>query len=436
MIYEVISLICEITIIILLANIVSGMKCRYKYSFILILPFIQYFIFGEILREISYNHILYLPVIMIAVFAMIDDTLKKKIKYILIICAGWVVLQMIIYLILKLIVIYDLGIMLEMMLENNYVSLIFVAEIFFIRLSNVYGINGRKRGIKSEAAIYMMLAFVGLGLLLCVGVISRASKYVMDKEYSVIAAAVAIFTIISLAVLIYIIFHIISTNKATNELYLYQLQLNEQQEIYYKTLLEREEATRKFRHDIINHLIYIEKQALNSGNFEILAYVDNLTDDIKKIAHSRKSVGNNVVDIMMNYHFSKLDDNVDIEITGSLGEDIPISNVDLNIIFGNLFKNVVEGVGTNDELEYVKVNFTKGNQYVKCVIENSISIDPAKSRKVKGVNMGYGIGNIKNALIRNNGSIEIEKNTDYYKTTIIFDIFNNTESDNEYTKEE
>ena len=226
--------------------------------------------------------------------------------------------------------------------------------------------------------------------------------------------------------MIYIIFHIISTNKSTNELYLYQLQLNEQQEIYYKTLLEREDATRKFRHDIVNHLVYIERKALHSGNLEILTYVDKLTDNISEITHSRKSVGNNVVDIMMNYHFSKLDDNVDIEITGSLGEDIPISNVDLNIIFGNLFKNVAEGVGTNDEKEYVKVDFTKGNQYLKCVIENSISMDPAKSRKVEGVNMGYGIGNIKNALIRNNGKIYIEKDEDFYRTTIIFDLIKNT----------
>ncbi|MDE6208703.1 MAG: GHKL domain-containing protein [Lachnospiraceae bacterium] len=429
MIYEAISLICEITIIILLAQIVSGMKCRYKYSFILILVFVQYMIFGKMLSGLYYDQLLYLPAILIAVFVMIDDTWKKKTEYILIICACWMVLQIIVYLILKFISTNDLGIMLETMVENNYVSLIFVAEIYFIRLSNIYGINDRSKGIKREIIVYLLLAFVGAGLLLCVSVISRASKYVTDREYSVIAIAVAIFTIISLAILIYIIFHIISTNKSTNELYLYQLQLNEQQEIYYKTLLEREDATRKFRHDIVNHLVYIERKALHSGNLEILTYVDKLTDNISEITHSRKSVGNNVVDIMMNYHFSKLDDNVDIEITGSLGEDIPISNVDLNIIFGNLFKNVAEGVGTNDEKEYVKVDFTKGNQYLKCVIENSISMDPAKSRKVEGVNMGYGIGNIKNALIRNNGKINIEKDEDFYRTTIIFDLIKNTNSE-------
>lgn len=62
-------------------------------------------------------------------------------------------------------------------------------------------------------------------------------------------------------------------NKKEQELLKCEKRINKMQKKYYLSLLEREEDTRRYRHDINNHLMYLRE--LVDGNLDARNYIDN-----------------------------------------------------------------------------------------------------------------------------------------------------------------
>lgn len=80
--------------------------------------------------------------------------------------------------------------------------------------------------------------------------------------------------------------------------------INEMQKNYYLSLLERETDTRRYRHDINNHLMCL--RALVDGNIVAQNYIDNLQEKLYVIKNKSYETGFELMNILLGNHLSEI----------------------------------------------------------------------------------------------------------------------------------
>lgn len=196
---------------------------------------------------------------------------------------------------------------------------------------------------------------------------------------------------------------------------------NEQQKEYFSKLLERETETKKFRHDIINQLMIIQSLCQKEDT-QIKDYISNLLDNRGEIFYKQFDVGNDIVNVIINYYFVPIQKNCDIAVKGCVGELESISGVDLCVIVSNLVKNAVEAASrVQEEKREICFFISEGNQYLNIRVENSYEGDiifgkegMPKTNKAEKDSHGFGIWNVKEAVEKYQGRLKIEAENSWY----------------------
>lgn len=199
---------------------------------------------------------------------------------------------------------------------------------------------------------------------------------------------------------------------------------NDQQKAYFMMMLEQQEETKRFRHDILNHLLCIQDQMRRGHYPEAETYVSNVLNKLDAIRGMQYDVGNEVVNVLLNYYLLPVREQCNIGIDGYLGNLEHISQMDLCTIISNLLKNAVEAVDKDGEIE---VHIVRKEKYVQVDIHNSCKTTPQVSRmeeiktsKADKENHGYGLDNVKKTVEKNYGKFQYYvKGTWFYTETIL-----------------
>lgn len=204
---------------------------------------------------------------------------------------------------------------------------------------------------------------------------------------------------------------------------------NEQQKDYFLNLLERETETKKFRHDIINHFMVIQSFCQKEDT-QIKNYISNLLDENEGIFYNQFDVGNDVINVIINYYFVPIQKKCDIAIKGCAGELEAIPGADLCVIVSNLVKNAAEAASCVQKGKG-KIHFfiSEGNQYLSIRVENSYEGDiafgkegmPKTSKAEKDIH-GFGIWNVKEAVEKYQGRLKIEAEDNWYIAEVFMKI--------------
>lgn len=298
---------------------------------------------------------------------------------------------------------------------NIIVMLIYLCGLSVIYIMNKYK-SSREKQQNFDVVIYILICVLGLA----VNGVTDYFRYNTDKiyEYSVVLAVYGVFcSVLSIVYIMYIVIN----NNMVQKYYDMEKNLNEEQKIYYEMLLEKEEETRKFRHDITNQLINIRRLAEETDDKKVAEYVKGLSCEIENIGEMVYKTGNRIIDIMLNYYISKLDKGIQVHISGMITDKIRVSDSDLNIIFGNIFKNIWEELKYCDD-GYIRIECTLGSEFCSITIENSLdkNMKNQSLKKTEGNNFGYGTENIKKAAKRNGVVFECEKTDKKYCSKFVF----------------
>lgn len=184
---------------------------------------------------------------------------------------------------------------------------------------------------------------------------------------------------------------------------------NEQQREYFQQLLEKEEETKRFRHDIINDLIMLQNYCKSEKYEDLSKYLDSSIGTIVDISKSNYDVGNDIVNTALNYYLKPLKEKCEIEVEGYIGNDLNIDQRDLCIIVSNIVKNAVEAIQDAGKGK-IQFQIKQGNHYISIKLTNThnkeIMIDkngiPITSKK--DVNRhGFGLKNVIEMLESNGG---------------------------------
>lgn len=203
---------------------------------------------------------------------------------------------------------------------------------------------------------------------------------------------------------------------------------NEQQREYFTKLLEKEQDTRQFRHDIIWHLVAMEELCEQEDYEKVKEYLNSLLTDVQRISNAQYHVGNDIVDTIINYYFQPIQDICSIKVEGSMGEEQLILQNDLCVLISNLAKNAVEAVAHLPE-EQRKIYFlvSQGRDNLRIRMENTytgtLQID--KNGNIKTIkkdtrNHGYGVKNVMKIIEKYDGAKDINTDNNRFIVDVTF----------------
>lgn len=284
-----------------------------------------------------------------------------------------------------------------------------------------------------NSAIYFIIGIFIMLMLFCLGILNKVSSYFPNNRYIVLCNILDITIIISIFLLVVFIIYIKNTNERMEQLLKTERLLKESQVNYYKQILKKETDTRKYRHDMVNHLVYIQESLSRNQISQAGQYLANLLGGFRKIQSTYYVIGNEMVDTIMNYYFGMLSDTVNIEIRGKCPVIIDVEDTDLCTIFSNIFQNAVEEIIENNiKNAHIIIEVRKGQQYVEYNIRNSILLELdekcinkyglPKSHKQDKRNHGIGMVNIKNAIEKNHGKFDWKQEKGYFCVNVILPI--------------
>lgn len=360
----------------------------------------------------------------IATIFMLSDTVGKRGKsfFVMYLCA--LVLEQIVSIPLRIV---GLFVDLEVQL-GNYDSVLL--SFFALLVTFIACIWKNKKGIKkwnlSSRTVNVLIVFMIIGMLFTVGCVDYAEEYVSNIRFSVVTIILCVTSYVSIGILGAFIIHIRNVNETMDEMLQNEIVLKDMQKSYYEALLEKEEETRNYRHDMVGHLLCLENFAKEGKTEELEVYLSNMQQQISQIQGKKYMTGNQVIDVITNHYFSELAEQTEVQISGFVEDALEIDSVSLCSVYTNLLKNAVEELARiHDGTKFLKVDFSQGTRFLSIEIQNSLSEESTKksnllvSEKEDKRNHGIGLKNVRRVVKENGGEFYTQIDNDMFVARVV-----------------
>lgn len=268
-----------------------------------------------------------------------------------------------------------------------------------------------------EFIIYISVFVMGMAIFLTIAGFQTISRYTPNEKIILFSKVISIISFISVACLVLIMIYIDNENKTIKKYREMDALLLETQRNLYNTMLAKNEETRRFRHDMQNHLICLNGLAYSGDISKVKEYVAGMEGQLLEIKNLTYSVGNDIIDAVLNYYISLLDKEVKVDVNGRCPVNMKINAVELCTIVSNLIQNAVEALNKAEcDERYLKIIVNNNNNYMKFEVINSAPEADKKATLANGLmattkadreNHGIGMRNVRETVEKNGGDFEI-----------------------------
>lgn len=237
-----------------------------------------------------------------------------------------------------------------------------------------------------------------------------------DAEWSrenakVLAITSAVFCIVFLVVGGLMIY-----NNVSKLHYMQTAKLNQERmelkENYYRNLLEKEQETRRFRHDMSAHMTCLKDMLEKNRIEEAKDYLKKLSGGLDYLKQ-KVQTGNMVINAILS-DISERYKEVQLEWDGILPDSLALSDMDLCVIFSNLLENAFLAASACGEQGYVQTKAEIISGALKVELRNAMA-KPIEKREERFItqksdkeNHGFGILNVKECVTANGGKVCFE----------------------------
>lgn len=213
-----------------------------------------------------------------------------------------------------------------------------IARLFFSKQKHILPQNARRSYL-----LLFLLGEISLSVFITAFQLKDNSD---DQLKKIMAVCLVVGSIIFLLTsMVLIINHISKTHfesiSKINE------KLIRSQERYYTMLLQNEKETRKFRHDINNHLNCMRILFNEKKYNELENYFDKMGISIQNL-HSELQIGNDLIGAILK-DVSDKHSCVLVDIVGRIPPVFCLDNMDICTIFYNLFENAFTAAENSDK---------------------------------------------------------------------------------------
>jgi sensor histidine kinase regulating citrate/malate metabolism len=184
------------------------------------------------------------------------------------------------------------------------------------------------------------------------------------------------------------------------------------------------ENQRAYRHDMKNHLILLSELAQAENSIKCKKYLQELIGKFENDG-VYSATGNIAFDSILNFKLNTAKEaGAEISSEIAVPKYLKMNISDISIIVGNLLDNAIAAVSSTDKkIISVKIKYDKGcllafirNTYNGNVkYENGIIATTNEDKE----NHGFGLKNIRNAVNKYNGSLEISHTDDVFEVSIL-----------------
>ena len=387
-------------------NVRSGERKKLR---LLVIAFVM--LITSVFININDNEVFNSIVYTISIIAFVGSVFSGKITRI-ILSTLWVIITLsVMDIMFKVFV--NMIILLAKLTIMDYVDLIasILSMIFIGNFANVFV---RKRKISLRNANVGSLVFFTIVAAVDMIVIMVIAGFI-ETEYMDNVFIVAMFCMVVLGTigqLAVIIMLFVQRNLYQEEKKLTQNHLNEQKK-YYEYLEMREKDTKKFRHDIINHMEMLRKLIERQELSEVDKYLSKINHRIEGFGNAI-TVNNGIVDAIINQYYSIAQEkSVDMKVLGMFPVDCDIDAYDLCTIFSNMLCNAVEAAAETEEKK-ITLNCRYTDDDIVILAENTFNNigqfkdGLIKTTKFNKENHGFGLENIRECVSLNHGHMYIE----------------------------
>ena len=198
------------------------------------------------------------------------------------------------------------------------------------------------------------------------------------------------------------------------------------QKMYYQAMLEKEQTLRAFRHDIGNQLGVLSILCDKGDDAELKRQLDHLVEDFHGTGMHHVSVGDEVIDAILNVEFEKATKlGIRFQVNGSVENTGEFDPYDLCAVFSNSVRNAIEACEARPEDAEINLNVRMHNGTLYYRIENTATeeayrhvMDGQTSKENQELH-GFGIKNLRRAVERMNGRLEYH----YQDQKVILEVF-------------
>lgn len=193
---------------------------------------------------------------------------------------------------------------------------------------------------------------------------------------------------------------------------------------HYQYLEKREHETKRFRHDIKNHLLLLENLIKTEKHEEARLYLNTINEKVSSFS-SQICVNNGIADAILNRFYTEVqEDGITLKVNGHFPMECYITAYDICTILSNLLSNAIraeleaEGKEVAVHIKYIdnKVLLTVENDYVNELNE----VDGVfKTTKKDSLGHGYGLSNVKECVEKNGGCLSISTDNHRFKVMIM-----------------
>lgn len=207
-----------------------------------------------------------------------------------------------------------------------------------------------------------------------------------------------------------LIIRLVITSQASREKEHLAAKYLEEQREHYDYLRKQEEDTRRFRHDIQNHISVLRSLVSNGDNRSLAEYVEAMGGVVDGLSHIIK-VNNDIANAIFNkYYYIAKEQGIDLVVEGHFPNQCVVSTLDLSIILSNLMDNAIRAE-TEAGKTQVHVWIKHDERGIFIEVTNDIKEIPdirddiIRTTKKDKNNHGIGMKNIRDCVKKNHGDI-------------------------------
>lgn len=290
---------------------------------------------------------------------------------------------------------------------------------------------------KDYIPLSYLLFFTAVSIIDCTIIIAIGIFLFKKMGITNITLAVTIYFLLIICIFVQIglLIHMIKSRDLHKENELLARQYLENQTRYYEYLVQREEDTRKFRHDIRNHISMLNMLFQESKIDECRDYLQDLTAHYENI-HNAISVNNCIADAILNkYYYEAQNHGIELTVTGHFPSECNLPAYDICTIFSNLLENALKAVIDCDGKD-ISVGCRYTDTEILLSIENDsdyVELDAdgmPRTSKNDVSQHGFGLKNVQQCVRQNNGHMSIQTNDKRFKVILSLSRGNDNESCN------
>lgn len=288
-------------------------------------------------------------------------------------------------------------------------------KFFYMPIEN--GMSNKEIGALSMPLLMMFAVFSAVFWFM-------DEFFMIDNPTVLLLYFGAITALFVLYAVIFRMYRLASERHLANEKYMqsqYQVNIRDEQ---YRRIFESIEGMNKQRHDIRHHMLIMQELLDNGETEKASDYLKQYLDSSRKKT-AVKLCGNPIVNMIVS-HYRDIAEKLDISfsIRISIPDKLPIQDIDISVLLGNLLENAMEAVSAADlASREVKLNMGCRGKMLGITVDNSFNgvvyKRDGKYFSTKSEHRGLGLDSISDIAEKYHGGVEFRHDEKMFYSSIM-----------------